>query len=320
LAQCVLSLAVFALPPATCHLPPGLPLIRVAAETIAQTELLTLGDIAEVEAEPAVAARLRTIALGYAPSLGVVRELTRERLTLLLSAAGFPPGSVRLQAPAVVLIRRAGQTLAPELVRAAVERVTLSELQANGATARLARLDLPPVIEAPAGTVEVKATLGGVRDLFSPFIVSIEVWQMGRVIHRLSTTAQVEAFAPVLVATRALPAQVRLRKDDVALEVRRLERPISLYLREEQRLRGTSLRKALARGEVLTADVLQAEFVVMPGDSVRIVTQGDRLQIAAQGEARAAGRIGDRIQVKNKQSGLLLQAVVVDEGLVRVQL
>jgi flagella basal body P-ring formation protein FlgA len=296
-----------------------LPVVRVRAESCVQTELLTLGDIAEVEAEPAVADRLRAIALGYAPNLGVVRELTRERLLLLLRAAGFLPESLRLSAPPVALIRRAGQTIAPDLVRAAVERVTLAELQASGATARLARLDLPPVIEAPAGEVELRATLGGVRDLFAPFIVGIEVWQQGRVVHRLSTTAQVEAFAPVLVAARALPPNVRLRKDDVTVEVRRLQRPLALYLREEQRLRGTSLRRALTRGEALTTDLLLAEFVVKPGDAVRIVTEGERLQVAAQGEARAAGRIGDRIQVKNNQSGLLLQAVVVDEGLVRVR-
>jgi flagella basal body P-ring formation protein FlgA len=297
----------------------ALPHVRVAAESIAQKELLTLGDIAVVEAEETVAARLRGIAIGYAPNLGVVRQLNRERLTLLLSAAGFPPSSVRLHAPPVALIRRAAQTLAPELVRAAVERVALAELQASGATARLARLDLPPLIEAPAGAIEVRAALGGVRDVFAPFSVGIEVWQMGRVIQRLSTTAQVEAFAPVLVAARTLPPHVRLRKDDVTLEVRRLERPVALYLRDEQRLRGTSLQRALARGEVLTTDLLLAEYVIKPGDAVRILSEADRVQIAAQGEARAAGRIGDRIQVKNNQSGLLLQAVVVDEGLVRVR-
>lgn len=297
-----------------------LPLVRVAVDTTAQSDIVTLGEIAEVLAnDPAVVERLRNISLGYAPQVGVVREVPRERLALYLSAAGFPPNRVRLIAPPSALLRRAAQSIAPELVREAVERVTLGELQGAGVTARLSRLDLPAIIEAPSGPLEIRAVLGGVRDLFTPFGVSIEMWQAGRVVRRFSTMAQVEAFAPVLVAARALPAGVRLRKDDVKLEVRRLERPLNSYLCEEQRLRGTSLHRPLARGQVLTTDGLAADIVVRTGDVVRIVSDNDRLQIAAQGEARTAGRIGDRIQVKNAQSGQLLQAVIVDEGLVRVQ-
>jgi flagella basal body P-ring formation protein FlgA len=292
----------------------------VAAESVAHADRLTLGDIAEIQAaDQVVAERLRALALGYAPYVGVVRELPRQRIAIAITAAGFPAGTVRIEAPPVALIRRAAQTVAPELVREAVERVTLTELRANGAVARLVRLDLPPAIEAPAGEIEVRASIGGVRDFFAPFSVAVELWQAGRVVHRFSTTAQVEAFAPVVVAARDLPANVRVRKEDLALEVRRLERPASLYLRDETRLRGTSVRRVVARGKAITTDLLVAEIVIRTGDAVRIMSQADRLQVVALGEARTAGRIGDRIQVKNKESGLLLQAVVVDEGLVSVR-
>ncbi len=298
-----------------------MPQIRVSAESVAQTDLLTLGDIAEVRAaDSGTSERLRAIALGYAPSVGAVRELPRERLLLALTAAGFPSGSVRLEAPAVALIRRAAQTIAPERVREVVESATLAELRASGAVARLVRLDLPAIIEVPSGPIEVQAHSGGMRELFAPFTVGIEFWQTNRVVRRLSVTAQVEAFAPVVVAARDLPANVRLRKEDLTIEVRRLERPAALYVLDTARTRGTSVKRTVARGTPLTTDLLLAEFVIKPGDTVRIVTKGDRLQIMAVGEARAAGRIGDRIQVKNKQSGLLLQAVVVDEGLVSVVL
>lgn len=295
--------------------------VRVAPESTAHTDLLTLGDIAEVQAtDNSISERLRAIALGYAPSIGAVRELPRERLVLSLTAAGFPPSNLRLEAPPTALIRRAAQTIAPEVVREAVERITLTELRAQGATARLVRLDLPPLIEAPSGPIEVRAQSGGMRDLFTPFTVSIEFWQTNRIVRRLSITAQVEAFAPVVVAARDLPANVRLRQPDLAIEVRRLERPAQLYVLDTAKMRGTSVKRTVARGTPLTLDLLLAEYVIQPGDNVRIVTKGDRLQIMAVGEARAAGRIGDRIQVKNKQSGLLLQAVVVDEGLVNVVL
>jgi flagella basal body P-ring formation protein FlgA len=296
------------------------PVVRVAAESVAHQDLLTLGDIAEIEAEEAeTEERLRAIALGYAPQVGAMRELPRARIALALAAAGFPENAVRLEAPPAALIRRAAQVVEPALVREAVERVALAELTARGATARLARLDLPPVIEAPSGAMEVRASITGARDLFSPFITAIELWVDGRVARRLSLTAQVEAHAPVLVAARALAASTRVRKEDVTIEVRRLERDAALYLYDPERLRGVSLHRAVARGEALTRDLLTAEIVVRPGEQVRIIGQSQGLQISVTGEARAAGRVGDRIQVKNLQSGILLQAVIVDEGVVAVR-
>ena len=296
------------------------PVVRVAAETIAQQDRLTLGDIANVEAETAeTAARLRAISLGYAPNVGVTREILRDRIALALAAAGFTGNAVRLEAPAVARIRRAAQIVDPALLRAAIEHATLDELNASGATARLTRLELPTNVEAPAGTLEIRASTGPARDLFAPFTVFIELWQEGHVVKRLQATAQVEAHAPILVAAREIAENTRLRQDSFSLEVKRLERPLNHYVTDPERLRGTAVRRSLARGEAITTDVISAEIVVRPGDPVKIIGQSGALQLMVTGEARAAGRIGDRIQVKNVQSGALLQAIVADEGIVRIR-
>lgn len=299
-------------------------IVRVSAESVARTDRLLLGEIVTIEmskdaADSAMEERLRSIALGYAPAVGVVREIQKDRILLAISAAGFPPGSVQVEGASIALVRRAAQTASPELVREAVERAALAELRAGGAAARLARLDLPATIEAPAGELEARASIGSARNLFVPFIVSVELWQSGRVVHRFSTTAQVEAFAPVLTAARDLGANIRLRKEDLTVEARRLERSLSLYVRDPAIVRGSSLRQPIARGAAITTDLLAAEIVIKPGDAVRISVESGPLKISAMGEAAAAGRVGDRIQVKNKQSGALLQAVIVDEGVVSVR-
>ena len=297
--------------------------VQVAAESIAQQDRLTLGDVAEVlSKDPEIVTRLRTVALGYAPNVGVVREIARERLLLAIAAAGFADGTIRLESPTVIHIRRAAQIVDPGLIREAVERVTISELNASGATARLTRLDLPPAVEVPAGSIEARASMSGVRDLFSPFIVFIELWQEGRVVQRFSTTAQVEAFAPIIVATRELIASTRLRQDCFKVEVKRLGRSLNNYVTDPERLRGMSVRRTVGRGEALMTELLTAELVIRPGDQVRIIGESGSergFQVIVNGEARAAGRIGDRIQVRNLQSGAMLQAVVADEGVVRIR-
>lgn len=315
-----LSLALVAMCFAFASATPAQTVVRVAAETIAQQDRLTLGDLAKVQAEaPETVTRLRAVSLGYAPNVGMTREIARERLTLAIAAAGFAEGAVRLEAPAVILIRRAAQVVDSLLIREAIEHATLDALNASGATARLSRLDFPAQVEAPAGQIEIRASAGQVRDVFSPFTVFVELWQEGRVVKRFNATAQVEAFAPILVVAREIAANTRLRQDSFKTEVKRLERPLNQYVTDPAALRGMAVRRAMARGEAIMTDAINSEIVVRPGDQVRIIGQSGALQLIVTGEARAAGRIGDRIQVKNSQSGALLQAIVADEGVVRIR-
>ena len=294
--------------------------VRVHAETVARQDRLFLSDLAEITApDVATKGQLSGISMGYAPEVGALRELSREKIILAITAAGFSSGSVTVEAPPLAVIRREAQTIDPSVVHATVERTAVAGLLALGATARLVRLDLPPRIEVRTGSVEVRAALGGVRNLFAPFNVSVELWVDGRIARRLSVTAQVEAFAPVLVAVRDLAEKTRLRSGDFEIAVRRLERPAANYLTDPLSLRGVSLTRTLTHGEAITTDELVPEIVIKPGDSVRISGESGGLKIVVTGEARAAGHVGDRILVKNLQSGLLFQAVIVDEGLVSVR-
>jgi flagella basal body P-ring formation protein FlgA len=294
--------------------------VHVQSESTARRDSLTLGDIADVQTnEPELANQLRAIDLGYSPQVGAIRELTKQKIALAISAAGFSEQVVGMEAPAVTLVRREAQTVDPALVRQTVERSLLASLPSVGATASLTRLDLPAQLEVPTGMVELRASVATAKSLFNPFPVAIEFWVDGRLYKRLSVTAQAEVFAPVIVATRDLGAKTRLREGDFKVELKSLLRNPALYISEPTRLRGASLIRSLAPGEAITLDVLIADIVVKPGEPVRIVGQSGALTILVTGEARAAGHVGDRIQVKNLQSGLLFQAVIVDEGVVSVR-
>lgn len=300
--------------------------VLIASEAVVQRDQFTLADIGQVvvdqgdenSANNEALQALQLVALGYAPNPGAVRELSKDRILQAIASAGFPAGYVQLQAPQVIHIRRASQIINQTMIVKEVERVALSDLKANGAIGRIMQLNLPAVIQAPAGTTEIRATMGGVKDLFSAFGISIEIWVDGRMVQRISTMVQIEAFAPVLVACRSLAPGERIRSADVSFEPRRLKFLPSRYVRSVEALRGASLRRALNRGEELTADLLYAEKVIKQGDNVRVIGRSDRIYVEVAGEARTAGRIGDRIQVKNLQSGLLLQAIVKDEGVVEV--
>lgn len=293
--------------------------VKARAEAVVKSDVIHLADVAEVAcADAGRRARLEQISLGYAPGVGATRELSATALLLAVSAAGFVTGEVTIEPARPVLVRRASQTVSAVLLREAVERAALSALRAESVEARLIRFDAPAAVELPAGAVEVRIEPILARDLFRPFTAFVVLAVDGRVVRRLAVVAAIEAEAAVCVAARDVAAGARLRPEDVRVEKRRLTRRPAEYFTDPSQLRGVSAREGLAEGAAVSRDGLTREFVVQPGDAVRIVGESGTFSVSVAGEARGAGRVGDRVQVKNLQSGVALQAVVVDEGLVRV--
>ena len=292
--------------------------IRLFTEATIKSDVIKLGDIAQISADEK-SERLKQISLGYAPNVGILREIYREQVAFAITAAGISANEYSLEAPSKIVVRRASQVVAEHLLRQAVEAAIQKNMPADESVkVNILRLDVPINIEVAAGEISLQATPGGVRNLFAPFTMALEIRVDNRVVRRVSATVQLEAYADILVAKRDLAARERISEADVQLENRRLEKPLASYLRSVEKLRGAVLVKNVASEAELTTADIAAGYVVKTGDLVSIVGTSGKLQISIKGEARTNGRIGDRVSVKNPESGTILQATVVDEGLVKI--
>lgn len=292
--------------------------VKISAESTVSNDIVKLENIAEINGDASKTERLKQISLGYAPKAGMFRELKREQISLSIAAAGFSENEISLDAPNQILIRRASQNLDENSLKQAIEREVLKNFQAENVTAKLVRLELPPNIALPAGEISIKADAKNVRNFFTPFSVSVEISVDNVISKRFSVTAQVEAFGEVLVANRNLIANEKIAESDVRVEKRRLEKPLTSYFQSFDKLRGGILLKNITEGTELTNDSVAAGVVIKNGDIVKIEGVSGKIKLIVIGEARASGKIGDRISVKNQQSGAILQGVVIDEGLVRI--
>lgn len=292
--------------------------VRLAPETTIENDRIELGKIAKISGETTQITKLNSVSLGYAPSVGMLRELTKDRINLAIAAAGFSAADYTLDAPAKIIVRRSAQSVGEKMLREAVEKAVSEQLNAEGVNFKIVRLDLPAQIEIPSGEIEVKADLGNSRNLFAAFSISLEIQADKKTVRRVSAMTQIEAFADVLVASKDLTLGSKISAGDVTIENRRLEKPLASYLRTPENLRGVNLTKNISAGTVLTTNTVVSAAVIKTGDLVQIQAQSGNLKIIINGEARTNGKIGDRISVKNTQSGALLQAVVLDEKTVKV--
>lgn len=294
--------------------------VDVRPETTLEAARINLGDIAVVSGEGQTIERLGKISLGYGPNIGLVREIRREQIVLAVMAAGFTESQVKITSPAVIHVRRAGQAVSETLIREAIEAEFFTRLRSENVRARLARLSVPPNIQVPTGQIDVRVNSSSVRNIFMPFAVPVEVRVNGALVRTFAATCEIEAYADVFRAAKDLPAGASVTEGDLRRENTRIDRPISNYVRDLNALRGAALTRGVWNGSALTRDSLAAVAVIKPGDPIRIEAGAGKMKIIVNGEAKAAGRIGDRIAVRNSQSGTILQAFVVDKGLVRVGL
>lgn len=295
-------------------------IVVVRPETIAKQDKLTLGDIADIRSsDEDTFFLLRGINLGYSPEVGMVRQISREKISVALAAAGFSPDAVELKSQTLVTVRRESQLVDLALLRSEAEKAALYALHARRANAQLVKLELPAKIEVRTGSVELRTSTLHVRNAFAPFSIAVEILVDGKVARRLQVPAQVEATAEVVVAANDLAEKTRIRPGTYRIETVRLDRDLNSYIFDPEQLRGVTLNRAVVSGQPITTDSFVPDIVVKRGDAVRIVGDSGRLKISLTGEARASGHVGDRILVKNLQSGTLLQAVVVDEGIVSVR-
>lgn len=292
--------------------------IHVAPETVVESDRIDLGRISRITGELDKSERLNGISIGYAPAIGMSREITRDQILLSLKAAGFADSDFILDSPAKIVIRRIGQTVTTEQIRSAVEKAILAQFISGNVTARITRLDVPGPVEVPTGKIDVRASMTGVGNLFERFSIPVEIRVDNQMVRSFAATIEVSAFADVIVAAADLGVGRKLSSSDFRLEKTRIEKPVYSYIRNIQGLRGMQLSKPVESGKPVTTDLLFPVNVIKFGDPVRIEARSGSIKIVIAGEARSQGKIGDRIAVKNTQSGAIMQAVILDEGLVRV--
>jgi flagellar basal body P-ring formation protein FlgA len=298
----------------------GPAVVTVNPETTIEGDRVTLGRISSISGNTAVTERLSKVSLGYAPNIGMTREIRREQILLAIKAAGFSESDVNLESPSVALVRRPGQIISETLIRKAIENTFLPRLQAENVNARLTRLSIPPNIQVPIGKIDLRVNSSSVRNIFMPFSLPVEVRVNGSLMRTFPVTCEIEAYADIFRAVKDLPVGAGIAVNDLRRENTRIDRPVANYVRDLSALRGAALIRGVWSGSALTRDSIAAVAVIKPGDPIRIETGSGKMKIIVNGEAKAAGRIGDRISVKNSQTGTILQAFVVDKGVVKIAL
>ncbi|TYP00186.1 flagella basal body P-ring formation protein FlgA [Geothermobacter ehrlichii] len=279
---------------------------------------LTLGEIADIEADRNMKAYLENLRLGPAPRPG--QEVRIDSLELRQRLLQIDPdlsGSVFTGAD-VVVVKRGGIRVGTERLRRILDDYLVKQSR-NYPGVRLSfqNLQFPPPFVLPRGELRSEVRPSD-PDLLKTRSFNLIFRVNGRVERNLTVRGEVVGRARVAVLTRDLPRGTLLGADDVTLAEREINRLHQPFFQMEE-LPGKKLKRSLRRGDVLTHGVVATPPVVRRGQPVTIVLRSGALSLSAKGIAKRDGKPGETIPVRNIGSQKIILCRVTGPGQVRVE-
>ena len=139
----------------------------------------------------------------------------------------------------------------------------------------------------------------------------------GKVVSTL-LSAEVEATVPVWVVRRRIRRGAPLNTWNVGVAERPLARLNRNALRANQPLIGKVASRPLSPGMVMTTTAMTTPILVVKGQGVHVSVLVGSVQVRTNGEALRSGRRGERVPVRLRTSGRILQAEVIGRNKVSV--
>lgn len=180
----------------------------------------------------------------------------------------------------------------------------------------------PRELLLPPGDVALNVTLqsGSVqRGTMTVLVEAMVTDGRGTRTSRTATvTFKINPVQEVVVAVRELPRRAVIGPADVRVERRAASRVPGGAVREPAQVVGKETTRAVAPGEVVTAQSLTAPLLIKRGSVVSLVLEGQNFKIVARGVAAEDGARGAAIRVVNQLSRREVVGRVEDERTVRV--
>ncbi len=109
-----------------------------------------------------------------------------------------------------------------------------------------------------------------------------------------------------------------ITKDKVSLTEHEITRQNQKHFSDISHVTGREARRTIRPNRVINSSMLQEALLVHRRETVLIYAKNPKLQISMKGTALKNGRYNDMIKVQNNSSKRIIDAVVIDRGIVAV--
>lgn len=285
--------------------------IEVAKETQISSDEVRLADIARIHP---YSPELAGLPLGRAPYAGHYRWVSRSEIEGALRRWGQSESGFRLEMPDRVLVTRKSRLVPPSLVEEEVIRMFESR---PGYRVRVERVEFSKTIAVPEGDLQVRIQPPAALTNLNGVSLKADILVDGILRRSQWVRVKLSLEMAVVVPIRDLPAGHIVRKEDLRLVERRLQRAGNYFQDLAAVVGRATLRRLVAETPVLHRDVRRPK-VVKRGDMVTLTARGRSFTVSATARAKAGGVVGELIAVENLATKQVVQARISGEKAVEV--
>lgn len=130
----------------------------------------------------------------------------------------------------------------------------------------------------------------------------------------IQVPVELRLFRPVLVATRELQRGDTVGEQDIEQREHNVLAAGASPLVHAADVLGLQARRTIPAGSALLASLLEQPVLVRRGDRVSVDSAPGAISVRISGEAMGTARRGERVRVRNLQSGRIIDAVVTGSG------
>lgn len=132
----------------------------------------------------------------------------------------------------------------------------------------------------------------------------------------LKVSSEIRYTLPVIKSQRVIERGETLTRDALKQEETDITRQRRGFFHQVDDVEGLSAKRRLRPNQLLTPELVDAPLMVKRGDGVKIIANKDGIAASMSGEALANGAKNDVIRVKNVTSNKIIDAKVIDNGIV----
>ncbi len=278
---------------------------------------ITLADIAAITPAGERAKAIGQLPVAASPPPGKTKELYV--VPIITSLRNRPEAAeVDWQGSDTILVERQGQVISQQQL----EQILAEYLKENAAKLpkaeiRPASFKAPEQLVLPMGQLGWKVTPSR-PDIISSTSFSIQFTVDGKPAGNCLVRGKLEVLAEVVTTTTTLHKGDVIAAEMVAMERQRIDNLRKPFHATED-LVGKQVTRTVNAGQALEEEDIAMPAVIKEGDMVSIVARKGQLNLSTKGLAKADGRMGETIQVKNIGSNKVIHGRVEGPGTVSVE-
>ena len=219
--------------------------------------------------------------------------------------------------------------LTEETVRNAVEDYVQARLERESGDSAQAqeRVEIKPrwqgdilFEQLAAGPFELKVMPLSDKPFRGPTLVRVEISQGKVMLRALTVTVDTRFYCEVVVVTRTVRRGQQLTQDMVELSERDVTSLKYGYFATFEDLLGLQMSRPIGAGDIVSRNHVKPIPLVHRGDEIVMTVVSKHMQLATFGLALQDGGPGERIRVRNRESGKIISGRVEEDGTVRIGL